>query len=265
MSPQQSGGAGRRRVAGDAARRRREAASLGEDSHDSASESSVAESTERTKPGSDESAATATPEPRAEKESAADEPKPRTRPSFSAPPREAWWWLGALTVVTVCALVFAVVVGVRYLSERGDDDALAEARDDATSAAATSAEEILSYDFKSFDSERADAAELMTADFRKQYDELYSGTYCDVIPEQNCSETGSFTEVIKKRKQKVEASVVNVAPLECGDDCSEDKATVLLFIDQATASDGKQLQPRGTQAKFTMVKQDGDWLVDNIV
>ncbi|MDN5856795.1 MAG: hypothetical protein L0K86_28960, partial [Actinomycetia bacterium] len=168
-------------------------------------------------------------------------------------------------VVTVCALVFVGVVGVRYLSERSDDEALAEAREDATSAAATAAEEVLSYDYESFDSERDKAGALMTDDFRKQYDDLYTGKYCDVIPEQNCTETGSFPEVIKKRKQTVDASVVNVAPLECGDDCSESKATVLLFIDQSTKSDGEDLPPAATQAKFTMVERDGKWLVDGIV
>ena len=267
MSSQQPG-SGRRRIAGDAARRRRESAdSTTEQAQDASVETPVEESTEPTQPEPDETADSATAEPA--KKTAPDTEEARSRgprrPAFSAPPRDTWWWLGAIAVITVCAIVFAGVVGARYLSERGDDESLAEARDDATSAAATSAEEILSYDFASFDSERTDAADLMTSEFRKQYDELYSGKYCDVIPEQNCSETGSFTEVIKKRKQKVEASVVNVAPLECGDDCTEDKATVLLFIDQATSSNGKQLQPRGTQAKFTMVERDGEWLVDGIV
>ena len=274
MSSQQPGGSGRRRIAGGAARRRREEAidatdePLASDTEPSAeqSEPGTPRTTEQSGTGADAARPTESTDPT---ESKADEEreisrKPR-RPILTAPPRDTWWWLAALAVVMVCALVFAGVVGARYLSDRGDDEALADARDDATSTAATTAEEILSYDHKTFDAERSDVANLMSEKFRKEYDDLYSGKYCDVIPEQNCTETGSFTEVIKKRKQTVNASVVNVAPLECGDDCSEDEATVLLFIDQATTSDGKKLQPRATQATFTMVKRDGDWLVDGIV
>ena len=265
MSPQQTGGSSsRRRIAGEAARRRREeAASSSGELSPARAEPSADEVTEPEKPTDTESEPTQV-DPSDESAEFEGARKPR-RAILTAPPRSTWWWLAAVAVVTVCALVFVAVVGVRYLSERSDDEALAEAREDATSAAATSAEEILSYDYQSFDSERDKAGALMTDDFRKQYDDLYSGKYCDVIPEQNCTETGTFPEVIKKRKQTVDASVVNVAPLECGDDCSETKATVLLFIDQETESDGQELQPTATQAKFTMVERDGEWLVDGIV
>lgn len=270
MSPRQSGGSGRRRIAGEAARRRREEATDStEESPQARTDRSTDEAPESETAAALESAGTTAFEstPTEDASESADTKatrKPR-RPILTAPPRDTWWWLGAVAVVTLCALVFVGVVGARYLSERSDDEALAEAREDATSAAATAAEEILSYDYQSFDSERDKAGALMTDDFRKQYDDLYSGKYCDVIPEQNCTETGSFPEVIKQRKQTVDASVVNVAPLECGDDCSESKATVLLFIDQATRSDGEELQPTATQAKFTMVERDGEWLVDGIV
>lgn len=267
MSPQQTGGSGRRRIAGDAARRRRETpASPTDETQDTVVEPPVEEPTEQTRPETGEAGIGEAPEP-AEAEPGEDRQKGRAprRPAFAAPPKQTWWWLGALAVVTVCALVFVGVVGARHLSERSDDAALADARAAATSAAATAAEKILSYDYKAIETERSDAGKLMTDDFLKEYDELYSGKYCDVIPEQNCTETGTFAEVIKSRKQSVEASVVDVAPLECGDDCSQSKVTVLLFIDQATTIDGKQLPPNGTQAKFTMVKQGGSWLVDDIV
>ena len=268
MSPQQSSGSNRRRIAGDAARRRREAAaSSAEETPKTGGESTAddAAAAETVAAGaSTAESESAEPDTPVEPDTA-KRPRKQRGPVFTAPPRNTWWWLGAVAVVTVCALVFVGVVGARYLSERSDDEALAEARKDATSAAATAAEEILSYDYQSFDSERDKAGALMTDDFRKQYDDLYSGKYCDVIPEQNCTETGTFPEVIKQRKQTVDASVVNVAPLECGDDCSESKATVLLFIDQATNSNGDELQPTATQAKFTMVERDGKWLVDGIV
>ncbi|MGH3359864.1 MAG: hypothetical protein ACRDO7_13770 [Nocardioidaceae bacterium] len=261
MSPQQSGGSGRRRIAGDAARRRREAAARTSD--EPVVDDPASEDPEPEVASDADEAGTAEAEPCEAEVVPAAEPRQR-RSVFSSPARETWWWLALLAVITVCALVFVAVVGSRYLSERSDDEAFAEGREEAASAAATSAEEILSYDYDAFDAERVDAEKRMTDDFRQEYEELYSGEYCEVLPEENCTETGTFQEVIKEREQQVTASVVDVAPLECGDECSDSETKVLLFIDQATTAAGEELPPVGTQAMFTMVEQDGEWLVDNI-
>jgi Mce-associated membrane protein len=63
----------------------------------------------------------------------------------------------------------------------------------------------------------------------------------------------------------VKATVRNAAAIECGDKCRPDRATVLVFIDQArVADDAEKPTVFGNRIKLMMVEQDGRWLVDNI-
>lgn len=267
MSTGKPGGSNRRRMAGDAARRRREQA-------DGIASESTGEpgAAPEAAPGDDATAAeteergSATTETPQDKVGESKTRRERTRRvHLSAPPRETWWWLAILAVVTVAALVFVTVVGARYLQDRGDDTALAQSHEDATSAAATAAQQILSYDYQDLDADRAGAEKLMTEDFRKEYDALFTKDYCDAFPVQGqCTVEGKFPDVVKQHKQQVDASVVDVAPMECGDECDADKTRMLMFIDQSSTSDGKQQSPVGQRAVFTMVEHGGDWLVDGI-
>lgn len=269
-----TGGSKRPRIAGAAARRRREAnvdseASAATETDAAAADAETpapvapdtAASNEKSVGVPDEMAAAAP-----EKEPEAPEPEAErpTGPRSPMLPPDAWWWLGAVCVITVCALVFAGVVSVRYLGDRTDDAASAQDREDATSAAATAAQEILGYDYQDLDADRTAAEKLMTDDFSTEYEKLYSGAFCDVVPEQNCTETGTYPEVIQDRKQSVDASVIDAGALECGDECSSTKTRVLLFVDQTTTTGDQTLAPAGSSAVFTMVKTDGDWLVDYI-
>lgn len=281
-----SKGSNRRRIAGDAARRRREltaeeAASTPTTAGDIVAEEEASAPTETT---ADPEAAAETPRAEyAEVEDAPSdgEPAERDEPSESggpseparertplrlhAPPRETWWWLAILGVITVAALVFVAVVGVRYLGERNDDAALADARTEATSAATAAAETILSYDYQSLDADRAAAEKLMTDDFRAQYGQLFTQDYCDAFPvEGECTVEGKFPDVVEENQQQVTAAVVDAAAMECGDDCKGGEARVLMFIDQSSTVGGDQQAPAGQRAIFTMVEQGGDWLVDGI-
>ncbi|UYM03731.1 hypothetical protein [Solicola gregarius] len=259
-------GSGRRRIAGDAARRRRDTA--GEPDAEAVEEATGAATTS---PESEESPAESSTEadagPATTMDAATEAPAEVRKRSrlLAPPPRESGWWLGALAVVTIAALVFVAVVGFRYLGERSDDQAFVDGRDDATSAAATSAETILSYSYQSLDDDRAAAEKAMTDDFAKEYGELYTKPYCEAFPVQgDCTVEGSFPQVVERNKQQTEASAVDVAPMECGDECSDTKASVLMFIDQTSTSNGDQQDPIGNRAVFSMVKQNGDWLVDGI-
>ena len=269
MTPSPSG-SNRRRIAGDAARRRREA-EAGRDTE--AASEAVEDAQSSTGSETDSPSDTAETDPADADASDASTPDANPTPDrprksafeLAIPPRETWWWLGALMVVMIAALVFVAYVGFGYLDERNDDQAFADNREDATSSAATAAETILSYSHQSLDEDRAAAEKTMTDDFAKEYGELYTKPYCEAFPgQEECTVEGTFPDVVKRNKQQTEAAVVDVAPMECGDECSDDKASVLLFIDQESTSDGEQQNPVGNRAVFTMVKQDGDWLVDGI-
>lgn len=268
MSTSKPGGSGRRRMAGDAARRRREQAADG--APDESVEQSAPADTEgegaATEGTTERTTETARPAPSRSGGGPGESEAGRThRVPLHAPPRETWWWLAILAVVTVAALVFVTVVGVRYLQERSEDAALADSREGATSAAATAAQQILSYGYQDLDADRAAAEELMTDDFQQEYGALFSKPYCEAFPVNGeCTVEGTFPEVVKQNRQLVDASVVDVAPMECGDDCETDKTRVLMFIDQSSTTGGERQAPVGQRAVFTMVEQDGDWLVDGI-
>lgn len=154
----------------------------------------------------------------------------------------------ALVALTIAALVFAVSGGLAAASHLRGDDA-GTTREDASDAAAVAAETIFTYQWNKLKQHLSASKDLMTPKFGKRFE--------DISP--------ALSALAPQRRIQVKAVVRNAATIECGSSCANDKAKVLVFIDQARVADGAD-QPTmfGNRIEMTMVKRDGDWLVDNV-
>lgn len=153
-----------------------------------------------------------------------------------------------LVVLAVVSVVFGAFGLWRGVDEwRGSN--VTDAHADAADAAATASEEIFSYQFNKLDEHMRASQKLMTPRFAKKFRSI----------------SPALNALAPQRKIQVKAVVRHAAPTECGDACSADKATVLVFIDQARVSaDTEKPVVFGNRIKVYMVDRDGSWLVDNI-
>lgn len=157
--------------------------------------------------------------------------------------------LGALVALTVAALAFGGWFGYQGWNDwRGGD--VTTAHEEASSEAASSVETIFSYQYDKLDEHLDDAKATMTTSFAKKFQTI----------------SPALNDLAPQRKIQVKSSTREAAPLECGNDCDAEKASILVFIDQARVADGaKEPTVFGNRIRVEMVKQDGAWLVNNIV
>ncbi len=157
--------------------------------------------------------------------------------------------LGALVALTVAALVFGAVFGVKGLMEWRDDSGIVEAHEQAATNAASAGETIFTYQYNQLDEHLNDAKAIMTPSFAKEFESI----------------APALQDLAPQRKIQVKATVRNAAAEDCGSRCSPDRATVLVFIDQARVADGAE-EPTvfGNRIELRMVERDGRWLVDDI-
>ena len=171
---------------------------------------------------------------------------PRTR-RFSVPNVSGRF--GALVALTVAAVVFGAVFGVRGFMEWRGDSGIAAAHEKAATTAASAGETIFTYQYNQLDDHLKDAKAIMTPSFAKKFESI----------------APALQDLAPQRKIQVKASVRNAAPKECGDACSADRVTVLVFIDQArVADDAKEPTVFGNRIELMMVERDGRWLVNEI-
>ena len=157
--------------------------------------------------------------------------------------------LGALVALAVAAVVFGAVFGIRGFMEWRNDGGIVEAHDKAATTAAEAGETIFTYQFNQLPSHLEDAKATMTPSFAKKFESI----------------APALQELAPQRKIQVKATVRNAAAIECGNKCRDDRATILVFIDQArVASDAEKPTVFGNRIKLNMVERDGRWLVNNI-
>jgi Mce-associated membrane protein len=147
--------------------------------------------------------------------------------------------------LSTLTLLLAGLVGYLAWSLSGlNDDA--DARLSGRDAAASEVQKILSYDHASFDEGTAAAEKLMTARFRKEYDDTVGLVRKDALA----------------KKSVVQAEVVAASIVEA----DSDRVEALLFVNQTT--DDKDLkEPRVdlNRVVVTLVPDgDGGWLVDDL-
>lgn len=193
--------------------------------------------------------------PKKQKAKTGEAEKSSTRTKLERPPKAAWKWLAPLLVATVAAVAFAVGPGIfgwpvgDGLLDYSEQRAVVDPSPDPTAAAAEAAETIFTFRFDQLDQHLSDSKALMTDSFGEEFDEI----------------APALTELAPQRQIVVEAEMRNAAVLQCGNDCSADEANVLVFVDQGRTS---QNEPEPTvfanRIVMEMVKQDGEWLVNNI-
>lgn len=146
--------------------------------------------------------------------------------------------LGALAGVSVAAAIWAW--------QAGDDTAVEDATSSAQSAAEQAIEPLLSYDYKALEADQKRAQAYLTADYRKDYDQLF-GVIADNAP---------------STQTKVVADAFASAIVRSG----KDRVDVLIFVDQLTTN---KLTPQPVtyknQVTATMQKVGEEWLIDNLV
>lgn len=146
--------------------------------------------------------------------------------------------LGALAAVSVAAAIWAW--------QAGDDTAVEDATSSAQSAAEQAIEPLLSYDYKTLEADQKRAQGYLTADYRKDYDQLF-GVIADNAP---------------STQTKVVADAFASAIVRSG----KERVDVLIFVDQLTTN---KVTPEPTtyknQVTVTMQKVGEDWLIDDLV
>lgn len=146
--------------------------------------------------------------------------------------------LGALAAVSVAAAIWAW--------QAGDDTAVEDATSSAQSAAEQAIEPLLSYDFKTLEADQKRAQGYLTADYRKDYDQLF-GVIADNAP---------------STQTKVVADAFASAIVRSG----KERVAVLIFVDQLTTN---KVTPEPTtyknQVTVTMQKVGEEWLIDDLV
>ena len=164
------------------------------------------------------------------------------------PPRRPSAALIALMVLAIASVGFGAYGAWRGVDEwRGNS--VAETRAVATDAAASASEKIFSYRYNELDQHMREAQATMTPKFAKKFRSI----------------SPALNALAPQRKIQVKAVVRHSAAKECGDKCSAEKATVLIFIDQARISaDTDKPTVFGNRIEVFMVERNEKWLVDNI-
>lgn len=146
----------------------------------------------------------------------------------------------AVVALILSGAVFYLLVQVKHAQ------AADEAGDVAVSMAGSDAEHILSYDYRTLDTNFQQALALTTGGFRTQYQQT----------------TGQLVRP-QAMKQKV---IVQASTRDAGlISASDNNAVVLVFVDRITTKAGQQ-KPTFNQdrVRMTMTKVNGKWLVSKL-
>jgi Mce-associated membrane protein len=150
-------------------------------------------------------------------------------------------------LVAVGVLTTAMVVLAAWLYTQPSDEAVRTATTEAQGAAERAAVTILAYDYRTMDADQEASGRLMTADYRKKYDQLF--------------------EVLKENAAEVKP-VVTVEPVVASGivRSGDDRVQVLVFVNRPTTN-AQNKEPRifRDQVTLTMEKVGGDWLVDDLI
>jgi hypothetical protein len=156
----------------------------------------------------------------------------------------------AMVLIGVLLLSLAFgAYGVFSGIENSRADNLAGSRNDAKDAAETAAETIFTYQYNKLPQYLSAAQATMTPANAKKFKSVFP----------------AFNKLVPQRQIQMKGVVRNAAVVECGESCSPNKATVLVFLDQARVADGvKDVTVFPLRFKMQMVKTDKRWLVSDI-
>lgn len=153
--------------------------------------------------------------------------------------------VSGVLVLSLAFGAFGVISGVE--NWRADD--LTASRSDAKDAAETAAETIFTYQYNKLPQYLSAAQATMTPANAKKFKSVFP----------------AFKKLVPQRQIQMKGVVRNAAVVECGESCSPNQATVLVFLDQARVADGvKDVTVFPLRFKMRMVLTDNRWLVSDI-
>jgi Mce-associated membrane protein len=163
-------------------------------------------------------------------------------------PAPSWRVVAVVGVLAAVLVALAAVLGLSTWSwsRVRDLDAAQEASRTAPAAAERAAAAVLSYDYRSLGADEKAAARYLTPAFRKKY--------------------LSSMALVRPNAPKLKAKVAASVKASGVSNADPDRVDVLVYVDQTTSStaNGGQPQLALNRAKFSMVRRDGAWLVDDI-
>lgn len=158
-------------------------------------------------------------------------------------------WIIPLVAVALAAVVFGAVFGVLGFQDFRQERGIPAANDKAAAAASSAAQTIFSFQYNNLPAHDAEAKKLMTKSFQKEFDKI----------------SPALTQLAPQNKIVVKAESRESAAMACGDECSPDKASILVFLDQARlVGTSKTPTVFGNRIVLDMVKSGNTWLVNNI-
>jgi Mce-associated membrane protein len=154
---------------------------------------------------------------------------------------------GVLALLTVAAIVLAVIFGLKVRTEARE----ADARDEAPAAAERAAKAILAYNYETLPADRKRASAYLSDDFRAKYLKNFS-----LLEKQKDGTPGAAVQT----KTVVTSSVLGSGVV----DAQEDVVRVLVYVNQVSKRPGKDPQIFQNRVAMTMEKDGNRWLVRNL-
>jgi hypothetical protein len=152
--------------------------------------------------------------------------------------------LAAVAAALAVTLVFGVLAFLAWHKERG----LEQAADAGRTVRATLPEKlqsVLSYDFQTFDDDKATALDQLTPSFKAKYEKTL-----DAIQDR-----------ATQQRRTQDAQVVAVAVVRA----TSDRVTTLVFVNRTTSTAGSdKTQVLQDRLNAVVVRRDGKWLIDDI-
>ena len=177
----------------------------------------------------------------------------RSAPAPTKPERRSTggpsWLLVAVTGAVALVLLGTAAVlglGVWDIREVHTADQVSQATQDAPSVAEKAAAAILSYGYTTLDADEKSAERYMTPSYAKKY----AATF----------------RLVKQHAPPLKAKVDAEVKASGVTHADAHRATVLLYVDQTTASTANSGQPQVAlnRVQMSMVERNGTWLVDDI-
>lgn len=174
-----------------------------------------------------------------------------TRPSGATPAPDAAaaggrrrWLLLAGGVAMVLVLLFLTLAFLDWRSAR-EIDAADNAARTVRAAVTDKVEALLGYDYTTFDEDLEAAKETMTPGFEKEY----APTVAEIRDRALAQKRSQTADVVA-------VAVVSQTP---------EKVETLVFVNTISSREGlKRQRIMQNRVNVTMVKQDGEWLVDEL-
>jgi Mce-associated membrane protein len=176
-----------------------------------------------------------------------DEAPRRSARSEQPAGRTALVVAGVLALLTVAAVVLAVVFGLKLRTE----SQVVDARDEAPAAAERAAKAVLAYNYKTLPADRKRASGYLTDGFKRKYLKNFT-----LLEKQPDGTPGAAVQT----KTVVTSSVLGSGVM----DAQADKVRVLVYVNQVSTRPGRDPQIFQNRAAMTMEKVGNRWLVDDL-